>query len=58
MGSHSVTCDPAEVTFQPLPQPVCDSKVPFSVALKPKSIKLAGWELVRNSFEAKFRYAI
>jgi len=21
MGSHSVTCHPAEVTFQPLPQP-------------------------------------
>ena len=42
MGSHSVTCHPAEVTFQPLPQPklVLDLATPEGCYIDPNELVL------------------
>ena len=47
MGSHSVTCHPAEVTFPPLPQPklVLDSATPEGCKAELTCYRVAGDEI-------------
>ena len=43
MGSHSVTCHPAEVTFQPLPQPKLVLDLATPEGCKAELTQLAGY---------------